>query len=364
MGFGIEARRRVVRLLLAGGAVLLGAAPGTAQPPDGHLDKYVALMDGYCSGHRERALREVSGWGSSWIDWGVDELMDEARAAKGEEAVRWVGQAQVAFVLHAETALHGPETRLLFQDHEAHVGAARRLLEWFGTRKDRPPASRMLRPRDFLLPLVTAELLAGRPDEAALLAEKSLESYNRDVRMQLLAGCAEDMRAMVVRQTRDGQWPDRFLQRAEGRFRMVLDIDPENDSGRLRLGWVLVRRGRYAEAQELLEAVVRGPADDDRRFLALLFLGAAHEGAGQTSRAITTYRRATRLIPDGQVAHIALAQVLEDVGGQGAAREVLEPFFADRSRAWVRSDPWDEYAFGPPELQFGPLEDLVTRLCR
>jgi len=156
---------------------------------------------------------------------------------------------------------------------------------------------------------------------------------------------------------------DKDLRRAEDRFRRVLDIHPENEAAQLRLGWVLVRRGRSADARPLLQAVARGRGDEDRRFLALLFLGAAHEGLNETDAAIVAFRKATELEPEGQAAHIALARALERVAGEEAARAVLKPFFEERGRSWVRADPWNEYPFGPPELRLRPFEDLLQRLC-
>jgi tetratricopeptide (TPR) repeat protein len=259
--------------------------------------------------------------------------------------------------------MYGHEAGFLRGDHGEHIDAALRLLRWFGTRKEQPEEARRLRPRDYYLALASIELFVGRPGEADLLAEESLWSYDRDVTMQLLAGCAADMRALLVRRSRDRRRSDQDLQRAEERFRRVLDLDRENEAGRLRLGWVLVRRGRFDEARPLLEAVARGPGDDDRRFLSLLFLGAAHEGLKNPRAAVEAYRQATEWAPHVQAGHVALARALERVGGEEAARAVVRPFLARRERSWVRGDPWDEFHFGPPELRMRPFESLLQRLC-
>jgi tetratricopeptide (TPR) repeat protein len=274
-----------------------------------------------------------------------------------------VRTAQGAFLLHTAAAQRANQLGLPFGESEEHIDWALRLLRWFRTRKQQPPEARGLRPRDFYMVLVSAELLAGHPDEASHLAEESLRSYEPDVRMQLLAGCAADMRALLLRRPGRGRRSDEDLRRAEERFRRVLDIHPENEAAQLRLGWVLVRRGRSADALPLLQAVVHGRGDEDRRFLALLFLGAAHEGLNEPDEAIAAFRRATELEPDGQAAHVALARALERVAGQAAARAVLQPFFQERGRSWVRADPWNEYPFGPPELRLRPFEDLLQRLC-
>jgi hypothetical protein len=350
------------------GAVLvvysLVATPlAEADTLDERFSKYLGLVERYRSGDREAAVGELGSWGPVWIRWGVDELLRRCERADWAEVRTWVQTAQGAFLLHVATAMYGHEGGFLRGDHDDHIDAAFRLLRWFGRQKEQPEEARRLRPRDYYLALASVELLVGRPDEADRLAEESLQSYDRDVMMQILAGCAADMRALLVRRSRGGRRSDEDLEKAEERFRRVLGLDPENEAGRLRLGWVLVRRGRFEEARPLLEAVARGPADDDRRFLSLLFLGAAYEGLENTRAAVETYRQATKRAPHVQAGHVALARALERVAGEEAARAVVRPLVAERGRSWVRGDPWDEFHFGPPELRMRPFESLVQRLC-
>jgi tetratricopeptide (TPR) repeat protein len=352
---------RLLALLIV--VSLAAAEPVGADAPKEHFPTYNALVERYRSGARESAVRELGTWGPVWIRWGVDELLHRCERANWADVRPWVRTAQGAFLLHVDTAMQGHEVGFLRYGNEEHLDAALQLLRWFRTRREQPEEARGLRPRDFYLTLASAALLAGRPDEAARLAEESLRSYDRDIKMQLLAGCAADMSPLLVRQSRGGRWSDRDLRRAEERFRRVLGVDPENGEARLRLGWVLVRRGRPDAARPLLEAVVRGPGDEDQRFLGLLFLGAAHEGLKEAEAAVEAYRKATELAPDGQAAHVALARALERVAGEEAARAVVQRFFAERGRSWVRADPWNDYPFGPPELRMRPLEFLIQRLC-
>lgn len=346
--------------LLAG--LVLAVPTATEAAPDENRSEYVALVERYRSGGRELAVRELGAWAPARIEGGVAELLRRCRGADEAQVEGWVRTAQGAFLLHANAALRAYQLDLPFGEGEQHVDRALRLLRWFRTRREQPPEARALRPRDFYMVLVSAELQAGRPEEAAFLAEESLRSYERDLRMQLLAGCAADMRALLVRRAGRGQWSDEDLRRAENRFRRALDIHPESEAARLRLGWVLVRRGQPDAARPLLEEVARSQADEDRRFLALLFLGAAHERLNETDAAIVSFRKATVLEPQGQAAHVALARALERVAGVKAAQAVLQPFFEERGRSWVRGDPWNEYPFGPPELRLGPFEDLLERL--
>ena len=344
-------------------AVFFAAADAGADRAESGPSEYRTLVERYRAGAREAAVRALGSWAPGRIEWGVDALLRECREAESAEIVPCVRTAQGAFLLHTNAALRANQLGLSFGESEEHIDWALRLLRWFRTRKQQPPEARGLRPRDFYMVLVSAELLAGHPDEASHLAEESLRSYEPDVRMQLLAGCAADMRALLLQSSSGGRWSDKDLRRAEDRFRRVLKIHPENEAAQLRLGWVLVRRGRPDDARPLLETVARGRGDEDRRFLALLFLGAAHEGLNETDAAIAAFRKATELEPEGQAAHVALARALERVAGQAAARAVLQPFFQERGRSWVRADPWNDFPFGPPELRLRPFEDLLQRLC-
>jgi tetratricopeptide (TPR) repeat protein len=198
---------------------------------------------------------------------------------------------------------------------------------------------------------------------ARALADESLRSESHDPAMRLLAACALETEAAIRRQS-EGAWPDKTLREAERRFSEVLDEAPTLLEARLRLGWVLVRRGQAEKARPFLETVAETPGDPGRRALAWLFLGRAHERRQDAPAAVGAYRRAIEIAPHLQAAHIGLAHALEEGAGDEAARAVLVPFFRERSRSWVRDDPWNAYPFGPREMQLRPLEMLRERLCR
>jgi Tfp pilus assembly protein PilF len=347
----------VAALVLLSPVATAGQAADTL---DERFSTYLGLVERYRSGVRDEAVRKLGTWGPVWIRWGVDELLRRGERADWADIRDWVRTAQGAFLLHVATAMYGHEGEFLRGDHDDHIHAALRLLRWFGDRKEQPEEARGLRPRDFYLALASVELLAGRPNEADSLAEESLESYDRDVMMWLLVACTADMK---VRRSRGGRPSDEDLQNAGDRFRRVLALDPENEAGRLRLGWILVRRGRFDEARPLLEAAARRPLDEDRRFLSLLFLGAVYEGLGNPRAAVEAYRQATKSAPHVQAGQVALARTLERVAGERAARAVVQSFVAKQARSWVRGDPWDEFHFGPPELRMRPFDSLVQRLC-
>ena len=358
--------RRFGMLALLAGTALASIGPVAAEDYGPDLETYLLLIERYQSGDAETPVRAAGGWGPIWTRSAARRLLDWCKNAPGGAAAIHVRAAQGAFLLHTHAALAGQDLGLRTLDHEEHVEAALQLLRWFrkGYREGSwPREARGLRPRDFYLALASAELLNARPVTARTLADESLRSEGHDAEMHLLAGCAREMEAVIRRQS-EGQWSDEALRDAERRFWKAVDDDPALLEARLRLGWVLVLRGRAEKARPFLETVAETPGDPGRRALAWLFLGRAHEKRKDTRAAVEAYRRAIEIAPHFQAPHIALAHVLEEGSGDEAARAVLLPFFLERTRSWVRDDPWNDYPFGPPEMRLRPFEALLERLCR
>jgi tetratricopeptide (TPR) repeat protein len=343
--------------------VLSAAWPLPAEDYGPDVETYRSLIGDYCHGDREQALRVVGSWGPIWIESTTGRLLHALEDTAGTN----VQAGQGAFLLHTHAALVGHELGLRGPDHEEHVEAALEFLRWFRDRYDDDPGSwpleaRGLSPRDFYLALASAELLVARFDIARELAEESLWGQKDDPEMRLLLGCAEEMEALIDRQA-EGRWSDERLRRAEHRFRQALDGDPGLHEARLRLAWVLARRGQPERALPLLEAVARTPGDESRGSLAWLFLGKVREELQEPAAAIEAYRRAIDLAPHGQAAHVALAHAVEERYGEAAARAIVQPYFLERTRSWSRHDPWNDYPFGPPEMRLRPFEALRQRLC-
>jgi len=346
-------------------AALGSTGPAGAEDYGPDLETYLLLIERYQSGDAETPVRAAASWGPIWIESTVGRLLRWCKNAPGGGMATHVRAAQGAFLLHTHAVLAGHDLSLRSSDHVEHADAALKLLRWFRARYAEgtwPREARGLRPRDFYLALASAELLMARPVTARTLAEESLRSEAHDAEMLLLAGCALETEALMRRQS-EGHWSDKVLRDAEHRFSEALDDDPALLEARLRLGWVLVRRGRAEEARGLLETVAETPGDKNRRTLAWLFLGRVYEEAGDTAAAVEAYRRAIEIAPRFQAPHIALALALEHGAGDEAARAILVPFFLERSRSWVRADPWNDYPFGPPEMRLRPLEALLERLC-
>jgi len=360
--------RRIGGPAPAAGLSLVSAAPANAASPGPDLETYLALVDRYRAGEVEASFRQAGSWGPVWVREAARRLLDSFDQTHGRTVAAQVRSVQGAFLLHTTVVLADGDLRLREIDHDAHVDAALRLLHWLRDRfEDEPGAwpaeARGLSPRDFYLALVSVELVTLRFKSARRLAEESLAREKHDPEMQLAAGCAEEMEALSERLS-NGRWPDGTLREAEVRFRRALEEDPTLQEARLRLGWVLVRRGRPDEALPFLEAVTDAPRSPSRGALAWLFLGAAHEALEEWSVAEEAYRRSVELAPDFQAVHLALAHALEHEGGEDAARAVLAPFILDRRPPQSRLDPWSGYPFGPPEIRDRAFETLRETLCR
>jgi len=96
----------------------------------------------------------------------------------------------------------------------------------------------------------------------------------------------------------------------------------------LRLGRVLWRLERLAEARVPLQSVIDGSKDPALQYLARLFLGRVKEDSGDVAGAIDDYRAALAIDPSSQAAGVALAQALvvsgDDVEGRGVLGRAVE----------------------------------------
>jgi tetratricopeptide (TPR) repeat protein len=161
-----------------------------------------------------------------------------------------------------------------------------------------------------------------------------------------------------------GEWrslPESTLGQAEAAFRRALAADPGLGEARLRLGRVLLLRGRAAEAIVEFQQVAREDGSLRRRYLAHLFEGRAHGKRGDAEAAVRAYRAAVAVEPEGQAAWIGLGRALDLVG---RGDEAQEAFVAVLGIHRERGDPWWSYARGDLE-RLGPLvAELQAALAR
>jgi tetratricopeptide (TPR) repeat protein len=101
---------------------------------------------------------------------------------------------------------------------------------------------------------------------------------------------------------------------AEDAFRRVLQADPSFAEARLRLGRVLGRRGRHAEAAAELEAALAATTEPVLQYFAALFLAVEREALDDPDAAVTAYIRASDLAPAAPTPRLALARLAQRRG--------------------------------------------------
>jgi hypothetical protein len=134
------------------------------------------------------------------------------------------------------------------------------------------------------------------------------------------------------------------VQLAEHAFRRSIDLAPDNVEARLRLGRVLWRADRWAEAESELRKVTERATGTDRLFsgyLAWLWLGQMKEVEREWNEAARSYEQATLIRPEARSARMALAALRARLGLSGQAWSAAESLV--RGRANPEIDPLTLY---------------------
>jgi tetratricopeptide (TPR) repeat protein len=173
-----------------------------------------------------------------------------------------------------------------------------------------------------------------------------------DADIQFLSGCQQEVYAgpSVQSLVRSAVLPTGVsldvpkeavaLRDAEDLFRRALTIDPRASEARLRLGHVLLARGKPREAMEALVQADNEDWDPVLHYYAALFLGAAQEALGQIDEARDSYGRAARIAPRAQSPYLALSALAMRRGDRAGAVRELEPMVAFAAEPFGRDDPW------------------------
>ena len=143
--------------------------------------------------------------------------------------------------------------------------------------------------------------------------------------------------------------PARFgsLRYTGDRLEEALRLDPTLTEARVRLGRVMVERGYPDAAIAHLERARREAPDGFLRYLAALFLGAAHAQKRAWEQAAECYRAALRQYPEAQAAYVGLGHALQaagrpdEAGGRCVAvflETTAEPHRPERDPWWVYFD--------------------------
>lgn len=173
-----------------------------------------------------------------------------------------------------------------------------------------------------------------------------------DADIQFLSGCQQEVYASPSVQSlvRSAVLPTGVsldvpkeavaLRDAEDLFRRAVALDPRASEAHLRLGHVLLARGKPREAVEELARADNQNGDPVLHYYAALFLGVAQEALGQLDEARDSYARAARIAPRAQSPYLALSALAIRRGDRAGAVRELEPMLAFAPEPFGRDDPW------------------------
>jgi tetratricopeptide (TPR) repeat protein len=173
-----------------------------------------------------------------------------------------------------------------------------------------------------------------------------------DADIQFLSGCQQEVYASPSVQSlvRSAVLPTGIsldvpkesvaLRDAEDLFRRAVTLNPRASEAHLRLGHVLLARGKPREAVEELARADNQNGDPVLHYYAALFLGAAQEALGQLDEARDSYARAARMAPRAQSPYLALSALSMRRGDRAGAVRELEPMLAFAPEPFGRDDPW------------------------
>jgi tetratricopeptide (TPR) repeat protein len=151
-----------------------------------------------------------------------------------------------------------------------------------------------------------------------------------------------------------GRLPRTDLADAQALYARALRRDPGLLEAHLRLGRVLLLRGRPREALPELERVVRESPRPAQLYMARLFEGRTRERLGDPKGAAAAFAAAVERVPRGQSALVALARALDRLGEGTRAQEAL----GSALQAEAERDPWIDYMRGQPDRIDTLLEEL------
>src|SRR4051812_43777529 len=213
-------------------------------------------------------------------------------------------------------------------EESAHWWMARLLLSW-------------IRPHPSADPFVALwyRAIAARFEGARLFGnakfhlERALEVLPRDAVLLFYAGAMHEAHASPAVQSiplpgagpgqstrmpsRDDEW-----KAAERMFRDSAEAGGPPEA-RVRLGRVLGRLGRHADAVSALESVAGQLQDRRLQYLAALFLGSEEGALHHVDRARASLERAAALYPTAQSPLLALSALFDRAGNRSAALDAL-----------------------------------------
>ena len=344
-------------MILLGTAVALAAAAQTAS-------YYSELLHQYAAGGRAAAVAELSSLEDGQIARELDALRDRAnRHCASCDAAALQADLRAAVMLHTDRDEF--ERCPLQISGERAPSCAPPVHALFAERALAPLLDQAAG-REFARRWYLAMGLRSLGDicleEGRQWTSSGLKRFPKDKELLLARGLLAEALATVARlrqpsaaavtpreldllreQQQEGQ---AALLEASKAFEQALARDASFEEASLHLGRVRFRLGQLGPALLALLPLVAASRDQERLYLAYLFVGRVHEAAGRTAEAEHAYKNAASVEPNGLAAAMALAHLRLMAGDSGAAREILDQ---ELGRTLPRSheDPFWNYQFGP-----------------
>jgi tetratricopeptide (TPR) repeat protein len=217
--------------------------------------------------------------------------------------------------------------------------------------------------------VATSGWMQGREQHDTVHLKHARQLFPDDAEVLFLSGCQQEIYASPTVQAvaRSAVLPPGYhvdvpqegpaLADAETFFRHALNVSPGLVEGRVRLGHVLLARGKAQEAADELRAAAPTAGEPQLLYFAALFLGTAEEELGRFDAARDQYKRAAALYPRAQAPYLALSALTSRRGDRAGARTEVQRVF-DLPAQPAERDPWWDYAV----LQARNVETLFKRL--
>ena len=203
----------------------------------------------------------------------------------------------------------------------------------------------------------TIEYLQDTAQYDPLHFSKALKLFPDDAEIQFQNGCLHESLASprVQEAMRDVQLPTGIvvaikaeraeLEAAEHFFRRAIEIDPNHQEARIRLGRVLGLLDHHEQARAELSRVTDAVDHVALRYYTALFLGREEETLGHRDAARAAYEHAAAMFPLAQSPQIALSHMAHEAGDRAAALTSAQRVLALPPNELDRQDPFWIYHF-------------------
>jgi tetratricopeptide (TPR) repeat protein len=249
-----------------------------------------------------------------------------------------------------------------FNPAPIHWQIARQLLDYL-----KPSAADVFSRRWYA---ATAAWMQDREQHDTRHLRHARELFPDDPDILFLSGCQQEtyagaeiqaaLRSAVLPQgfTIDVASEGAALRDAETYFRRALARKAEMPEARIRLGHVLLARGRPQEAADELTRLDAGSQPALLQYFHAMFLGAAEEALAHFDPARASFERASVLFPEAQSPYLALSALATRRGDRATALKEMRRLFDLPNVVRRPDDPWWIYRVS----QGRNVDELFERL--